>query len=55
MKNSKAQNFERKVPDGYKSVLTLNATKAKMGIIFNLIALFVLAVVMCCAAISLKL
>ena len=46
MKTTKDQNFERGLPDGYKEALYVNAKAAKFGIIFNLIAFAVLAVVM---------
>ncbi len=44
--SSKQGNFENELPAGYKQVLHINAKSAKLGIIFNLIALAVLAVVM---------
>ena len=40
------RNFENELPKGYKQALYINAKKAKFGIIFNLIALVVLAIVM---------
>ena len=49
----KEQNFERELPAGYKQALYINAKNAKFGIIFNLIALVVLAFVMVFAVISL--
>lgn len=53
MKTTKEQNFERELPAGYKQALYINAKNAKFGIIFNLIALAVLAVVMVLAFLSL--
>lgn len=55
MKQLKKQNFERDLPFGYKQALYINAKKAKFGIIFNLIALVVCALVMVIAVISLNL
>ena len=55
MKTTKEQNFERELPAGYKQALYINAKNAKFGIIFNLIALAVLAVVMVIAFLSLHL
>ena len=55
MKTTKEQNFERDLPAGYKQALYINAKDAKFGIIFNLIALAVLAVVMVVAFLSLHL
>ena len=52
---SKEQNFERTLPEGYKQALYINAKQAKFGIIFNLIALVVLAVVMVLAVLALRL
>ena len=51
---SKEQNFERALPEGYKQALYINAKQAKFGIIFNLIALVVLALVMLVAFLTLK-
>lgn len=51
---SKEQNFERALPEGYKQALYINAKQAKFGIIFNLIALAVLALVMLVAFLTLK-
>ena len=53
MKTTKEQNFERELPAGYKQALYINAKNAKFGIIFNLIALAVLAGVMVLAFLSL--
>ena len=53
MKNAKNANFERELPSGYKQALYINAKDAKFGIIFNLIALAVLAVVMVLAVLAL--
>ena len=47
----KTQNFEKQLPDGYKTALYINAKSPKFGIIFNLIALAVLVVVMVVAVI----
>ena len=55
MKKAKEQNFERDLPAGYKQALYINAKDAKFGIIFNLIALAVLAVIMVVAFLSLHL
>ncbi|MBQ9780382.1 MAG: DUF3267 domain-containing protein [Clostridia bacterium] len=55
MKTTKQQNFERELPTGYKQALYINAKDAKFGIIFNLIALAVLAVVMILAVLLLRL
>ena len=53
MKTSKEQNFERELPSDYKQALYINAKNARFGIIFNLIALIVCAIVMATAAFSL--
>ena len=53
MKVLKEQNFEKELPSGYKQALYINAKNAKFGIIFNLIALAVLAIVMVFAVLSL--
>ena len=53
MKMSKEQNIERELPSGYKQALYINAKNARFGIIFNLIALIVCAIVMATAAFSL--
>ncbi|MBQ8409682.1 MAG: DUF3267 domain-containing protein [Clostridia bacterium] len=45
----KTQNFERELPSGYRQVKYINAKDAKLGIIFNLVALAVLAVVIAVA------
>lgn len=50
----KTQNFERELPCGYKQEKYINAKDKKFGIIFNLIALAVLAVVMMLAALPLR-
>lgn len=42
----KQQNFERELPEGYRQVCYIDAKSAKFGIIFNLIAVAVCAVVM---------
>lgn len=55
MKKAKEHNFERDLPMGYKQALYINAKNAKFGIIFNLIALAVLALVMAVAIGSLHL
>ena len=55
MKNTNPKNFERELPSGYKQALYINAKEAKFGIIFNLIALVVLAVVMVLAVLALHL
>ena len=54
MKHSKEQNFERELPSGYRQARYINAKQAKFGIIFNLIALVVLALVMAGAMLSLR-
>ena len=41
----KQRNFERELPEGYRQVCYINAQNAKFGIIFNLIAIAVCAVV----------
>ncbi len=46
MKNN---HFEREVPNSYEKVFYLNAKKAKVGIIFNLIALAVMVLVVAIA------
>ena len=46
MKTLKEQNFERELPSGYTQAKYINAKNAKFGIIFNAIALVVLAIVM---------
>ena len=46
MKTLKEQNFERDLPSGYKQANYIYAKNAKFGIIFNAIALVVLAIVM---------
>lgn len=55
MKTLKEQNFERELPAGYKQAMYINAKNAKFGIIFNLIALAVLAIVMAVAFLFLEL
>ena len=47
------QNFERELPSGYRQAKYINAKNAKFGIIFNLIALLVFAVVMVVAVLLL--
>lgn len=47
------QNFERELPSGYRQAKYVNAKNAKFGIIFNLIALLVFAVVMVVAVLLL--
>ena len=47
----KKQQFEREVPAQYEQVFYLNAKKAKVGIIFNLIALAVMALIVALACI----
>ena len=54
MKNTKEQTFEKELPEGYRQVLHINAKNASFGIIFNLIAFAVLAIVMVLAVVSLK-
>lgn len=51
----KKQNFEREIPAGYRQVYHINAKSVKMGVILNLIAVAVLAVVLVIAAIPLAL
>ena len=48
------KNFERELPDGYRVSLHINAKAAKFGIIFNAIALVILAVVMVLACLPLS-
>lgn len=55
MKATKQQNFERELPAGYKQALYINAKDIKFGIIFNLIALAVLAAVVILALLFLHL
>ena len=55
MKTTQEQNFERELPAGYKQALYINAKDPKFGIIFNLIALAVLAVIMVLAVLALRL
>lgn len=55
MKKAKEKNFERDLPVGYKQALYINAKNIKFGIIFNLIALVVLALVMAAAVFILHL
>ena len=50
----KYKNFEKELPANYREVLHINAKNAKFGIIFNLLALVILAVVMFVAFIPLK-
>ena len=52
---TKEQNFEKELPEGYRQIRYINAKQAKFGIIFNLIALAVLAVVMGVAFLTLQL
>lgn len=54
MKALKERNFERELPAGYKQALYINAKDKKFGIIFNLIAILVLALVMVGAVLSLE-
>lgn len=51
----KKKNFERELPEGYRQGAYVNAKDAKLGIIFNLIALAVCIAVMGVALISLAL
>lgn len=51
----KDQNFERELPVGYTQRLHINAKSLKMGVILNLVALAVLALVLAVAAIPLVL
>ena len=53
MNSSKEKSFENELPVGYRQALYINAKNAKFGIIFNLIALAVLAIVIVLAVISL--
>ena len=53
MQKSKEQNFKKELPSGYKQACYIHAKNAKVGIIFNLIALAVLIVVIALAIISL--
>ena len=53
MKTVKEQNFERELPAGYRQAKYINAKDVKFGIIFNLIAMAVFALVMVCAAVLL--
>ncbi len=55
MKKRKEQNFERELPSGYKQALHINAKNARLGILFNLIALVVLVIVMLAAILFLRL
>ena len=54
MNSSNNRNFERELPDGYRQAKYINAKNAKFGIIFNLIALIVLAIVVIAAFALLK-
>ena len=54
MKQKRQENFERKLPDGYRQALYINAKDAKFGIIFNIIALLVLIGVMMGAFLTLR-
>ena len=47
----KEKNYERELPAGYSEVLHINAKDAKLGIILNVIALAVMAIVMVLAVI----
>ena len=49
------KNFETELPSGYRQAAYINAKDKKFGIIFNVIAVAVLAVVMVAAVFSLKL
>ena len=51
---AKDKNFERELPSGYTKALYINAKDAKLGIILNLVAVFVLAIVMLLAFCSLR-
>ena len=51
----KQQNFERELPQGYRQVFYLNAKSVKVGVILNLVAIAVLAVVMMIAVVALAL
>jgi len=46
--------FEKEIPEGYERKKYINAKSAKMGIIFNLIALVILALVMVIAFLPLR-
>lgn len=54
MKTAKEQNFERELPQNYRQALYINAKNAKFGIVFNLIALLVMALVMTAAILILR-
>ena len=54
MNSSNNRNFERELPAGYRQAKYINAKNAKFGIIFNLIALIVLAIVVIAAFALLK-
>lgn len=51
----KQKNFEKTLPEGYRVIKHINAKSARFGIIMNLIALGVLAVVMAVAALPVML
>ena len=55
MKLIKEQTFERELPSGYRQAKYINAKDLKFGIVFNLIALVIFAVVMAIAVLFLLL
>ena len=55
MNRTKEQNYEKELPLNYKQVLYINAKDAKFGIIFNLIALLICAIVLTFAILFLRL
>ena len=55
MKSTKSRNFEKELPAGYRQALYINAKSARFGIVFNLIALAVGAVIMVLAILLLRL
>ncbi len=52
--NMKTNNFEKEIPSGYRQIFYLNAKSVKVGLIMNLIALVILALVMVVAYIPFK-
>ena len=55
MNRTKEQNYEKELPLNYKQVFYINAKDAKFGIIFNLIALLICAIVLTFAILFLRL
>ncbi len=53
-KDQRPENFKKELPEEYGQVLYIDARRPKFGIIFNLIALAVLALVVICAVIPMK-